>query len=109
MPQWKAVFDKDPWSLDTVDAVLAAGAEAVAPQGGVVLWKTTTSTAGLTGKIPAVGRHADATLVARAPAAGWRVLDAWRATKAAQQQLGRPGEFARWKPNTDDLHFYVSR
>ena len=67
-------FEREPWTLERADAILAAAAEAVAPQGGRVVWKTTTHS--LDTRFP-VGRNFDDLQLAAAAKVGGGVMDFW--------------------------------
>ncbi len=75
---WRAMLGGEPWSPEVHEALLSAADAAVAPQGGMCIWKTTTW---LTNN--AVQQDWDAATLRHAADHGWSVMDAWALTNAA--------------------------
>lgn len=80
------------WPAEVYEAIMGAAVDAVRPQGGTCIWKTTTFA--LDGRIP---RTWDDPALQHAAAHGLGVMDAWALTRAAAA-LDPP-------PWVDDLHF----
>lgn len=82
---WRHMFGGEPWSPEVHEALLAAAEAAVAPQGGMCIWKTTTW---LTNN--AVQHDFDAPTLRHVADHGWSVMDAWALTEAAGRLEPQP-------------------